>query len=553
MINTKQKIHFNKKAFLAIDDFPDFRNTVRRLIQSLGVKTIDVVASADEAIEKITNNDYDVILCDYNLGPDKPNGQQILEEVKHKKLIKYSTIFLMITAEALMESVMGALEYKPDDYISKPFSKEFLQNRLEKIMAKKSNFEDIERAIQRDEYLKAIQLCDKHIDAKPPNIIEFLRLKGELLVKLSDYGEALTLYEKILEMRNFLWARLEMGKIHYYDRKYSFAKDLFTGIITDSPNYVEAHDWLAKTEEALGNPKAAQAVLLDAVQRSPNAILRRRALGDLSLKNKDYSVTEQAYKAAIDLGTHSFLKSTADYVHLANVDMINKSPEEALHVLDSARTMFKKAQNSAESFLHIESMSAIVYKDLKNDAKAEESLKVTKEMYKSFKGIVPANVAMDVAKACMTMNDKDSGIEIMKEIIKNNYDNDELMAKTASVFKDVGLEDEGKSIIEQTKNEAKAINNEGVKLVMKGDLPKAVDLFNKAVKGMPGNKIILANAVQALIMLIKEKGISPNNSNLVRQYLDQIKAIDSSYKKYQELHEEFEIIESKAPKPNLTT
>jgi Flp pilus assembly protein TadD len=155
---------------------------------------------------------------------------------------------------------------------------------------------------------------------------------------------------------------------------------------------------------------------------------------------------------------------------------------------------------------------------------------------------------MDVAKSCLTMNDKEGGIEIMKEIVKNNYDNDELMSKTAGVFKEVGMEAEGKSIIEQTKNETKAINNEGVKLVKQGDLPKAVELFNKAVKGMPGNKVILANAAQALIMLIKEKGFSPNNAALVRQYLDQIKVIDSTYKKYQELHEEFELMESKTPK-----
>lgn len=545
MINTK--INFNKKSFLVIDDFPDFRNTVRRLIQSLGAKKIELVASAEEAIDHIIHSEYDVILCDYNLGNNKTNGQQILEEVKHKKLIKYSTVFLMITAEAMIESVMGALEYKPDDYISKPFSKEFLQTRLEKIMFKKSNFEDIEKAIQRDEYLKAIQLCDKHIVENPSNVIEFMRLKGELLVKLGDLNDALALYEKILGIRNFIWARLEMGKIHFHNKKYSFAKEIFSGIVTDSPNYVEAHDWLAKAEEALGNLKGAQAVLQDAIQRSPNAILRRRSLGDLSLKNKDYQVTEQAFKAAIELGTHSFLKNTSDYVNLANVDMINKAPEEALNVLNNAKTVFKKTPNAAESLIHLESMSAVVYKDLKMDDKAKESIKITKDMYKSFKGIVPSNIAMDVAKSLITMDDKEGGVEIIKEIVKNNYDNDELMTKTADMFKDIGLEAEGKAIIEQTKNEAKAINNEGVKLVMKGELVKAVALFNQAVKGMPGNKVVLSNAVQALIMLIKDKGYSQNHASLARQYLDQIKAIDSTYKKYQELLEEFEIIESKRP------
>ena len=548
MIIKNTKIQFNKKSFLAIDDFPDFRNTLRRLVQSLGVEKIDLVGNAEDAIDAISSTSYDVILCDYNLGDNKPSGQQILEQVKHKKLIKYSTVFLMITAEALMDHVMGALEYKPDDYISKPFSKEFLQSRLEKIMHKKSNFEDIEKAILSDEFLKAIQLCDKHIAEKPPNLIEFLKLKGELMVKLSDFDEALTLYENILSIRNFLWARLEMGKIYFYGKKYPAAKDLFKAIIFESPNYVEAHDWLAKTEEALGNSKAAQEILADAVQRSPMAILRRRALGEVSLKNNDLKVTDASYKAAIDLGTHSFLKSTTDYVNLANLDIMNKTPGAALKVLEDARVMFKKVPNAAESLIHIESMTSIVYKDMKMDDKAAASLETTKKLYQSFKGIVPASISMDVAKAFITMGDKEGGIEIMKNVVKNNYDNHEIMAKMGGVFKDVGLESEGNIIIEETKKEAISINNEGVKLVKQGDLKNAVDLFNKAVIGMPGNKVVLANAAQALIMLIKEKKHNPKHIEIAREYLDKVKAIDSSYKKYQELHQELEIIESKVNK-----
>ncbi len=79
---------------------------------------------------------YDVVLCDYNLG-EGMDGQQVLEEAKHRRLVGYATVFVMITAENTMEMVMGAMEYKPDDYLTKPFNKELLKSRLEKLVARK--------------------------------------------------------------------------------------------------------------------------------------------------------------------------------------------------------------------------------------------------------------------------------------------------------------------------------------------------------------------------------------------------------------------------------
>jgi CheY-like chemotaxis protein len=62
------------------------------MLQSVGVLSIDNAPTGESAIDQIQNNAYDVILCDYNLGDNKEDGQQILEEIKYRELIKLSTI-----------------------------------------------------------------------------------------------------------------------------------------------------------------------------------------------------------------------------------------------------------------------------------------------------------------------------------------------------------------------------------------------------------------------------------------------------------------------------
>ena len=64
---------------------------------------------------------YDIVLCDYNLGAGQ-DGQQLLEELRYRHKLKNTSLFVMITAESSRDMVLGALEYLPDDYLTKPIT-----------------------------------------------------------------------------------------------------------------------------------------------------------------------------------------------------------------------------------------------------------------------------------------------------------------------------------------------------------------------------------------------------------------------------------------------
>jgi len=83
--------------FLIIDDFPAMCKQIERILQSAGVESIDVVFNGEKALLACSKNKYDVIFADFNLGAGK-NGQQLLEELRHRKLIKSTCAYIMITA-----------------------------------------------------------------------------------------------------------------------------------------------------------------------------------------------------------------------------------------------------------------------------------------------------------------------------------------------------------------------------------------------------------------------------------------------------------------------
>jgi tetratricopeptide (TPR) repeat protein len=525
-------IDFNHKKFLVIDDFGEFRSTLRRMLQSFDAKDIDDATNGEAAIELMSNKSYDVVLCDYNLGYNRKDGQQVLEEARHRKLIMFSTVFIMVTAENSMEMVMGAVEYQPDDYLMKPFAREVLRTRLERAIRKKSDFEIIERAIERREYVRAIALCDQHIRKIPKNIFEYLKLKGELCITVGDYQNAKAVYDKILSIRDIAWARLGIGKVNYFTEDYATATDVFRSIIEQNNLYIEAYDWLSRSLLAQHEPEEAQRILLAAAEISPKSIFRHKTLGEISFRIKDLELSEKSFKKAIHLGQYSYFKSPSIYTGLARVLVEKKEPEVALNVIREVRNEFR--DNSAAS-LQAAVMEGIIFKEMNRPDDAKKAIQEAILLMDSSSECLADDIAIDLAKACFDLGDKEAGTRLIQGIVRNNHDNEAVISKVREVFKNKQMENEGTKIISSAQREIILANNQGVRMVEEGKLDKAIEYFERAANSLRGNKIINANAAQALLMFIEKNG--RNNELLERagQYIGRLGSIDPSYNKYQKL------------------
>lgn len=521
----KPSINLKMKIVLVVDDFFNFRLTMKNMLRSFGMNYIDDATTGEEAIRKLSVRRYDIILCDYNLGHGK-SGQQVLEEGKFREYIKYSSVFIMVTAENTLEMIMGAAEYEPDDYLIKPFAKEVLEKKIKNLIEKKENFKDIDKSLKQNDYSQALNLCEELMGKLPRNLSELMKLKGEILLKKGSYQEAAEFYEKVLLVGDVVWAQLGKGKANFLLGKYEEAKGVFEGIITKNNKIMPAYDYLAKIMIKMNNPKDAQEILMKATSISPRAILRQKNLGNIAYSNEDYSTAETSFKSAIEQGKHSCFKSTSDYTNLAKTLVQRDASKEGLDVLSDALKVFP---NSSDARLHVSVTESYVYKKMHKDKEAQQALAEAQKLVRELDGQISAEIMLDLAKAHIIMGEEDKGTEIIRRIVRGNHDNDEMLDNVRLVFKETGMEDKGDNIIETAREEIIKLNNEGVQLAQDGKLAEAITYFEKAATQLPENKIINANAAQVLLLYMKENGINEQQLTNAKTYLDRVRIIDETY------------------------
>ncbi|HQK99452.1 MAG TPA: tetratricopeptide repeat protein [Smithellaceae bacterium] len=518
-------INLKMKKVLVVDDFFNFRLTMKNMLRSLGIMYIDDAANGEEAIKKLAARKFDIILCDYNLGPGK-SGQQVLEEAKYRGYINYAGIFIMVTAENTLEMIMGAMEYEPDDYLMKPFAKEVLEKKIKSVTLKKENVRDIEKAIIDSDFDHALRICDELIAQSPANLAEIMKLKGEVLLKKGAYAEAAEFYDKVLTMGNMTWARLGRGRADLLLGRYEDAKNRFEEILAQNNKVIAAYDELARTYLKSGQPEEAQQVLMKAAAISPRALLRHKILGGLAYRNEDYTTAETSFRAAVVHGKHSCFKTTSDYTQLAKSMVMRDALQESLQVLGQASREFPE---SPDTRLHLSAAESLVYTKMNKPAEAKRALAQAHKYAQDLAGDLPSAVALDLAQAHLLAGDVEKGTDIIRGVIGANHDNDDVLNIIRIVFKETGMPEKGEKIIKDTTEDIMRLNNEGVDLARRGKLAEAIDYFEKAAARLPENKIINANAAQVLMLFMKQNGPDEERLSKASSYLERVRRIDGAY------------------------
>ncbi len=509
---------FSKKAVLVVDDFSNMRSTLKQMLRAIGFETIHTAINGSEAVELISKIAFDIVLCDYNLGDGK-DGQQVLEEVRHRGLLRRSAIFFMITAENTTEMVLGAVEYKPDGYLTKPFTKELLRKRLDRQLARKADLGEIEKAIEDQDFQRAIEICDKRIAAQARNAGEFLQLKVELCLNTGRHQEAEEICQHLLTERSIPWAAVALGKSLHWQGRLEEARSVFREQVQQNPMFMEAHDGLAKTLIALGEVQAAQDVLANATSISPRAILRQRMLGEVATRNGSLSVAEQAYRKTVQLGRESVFKDPAHYTALSDVLVKSSKSTEAIKLIDTMRTEFR---GEAPALLQAVLAEGRAYTSVGRDADAKKAFSDAIALHT--KGVhIDDDTSVELAKAYIQVGETDKGLTLLRDAVRNNHEDAGFIAKAKASFMESGLHQEALEVITSTQEVVTRLNNTGVELVKQGRLEEANRLFEQAAREMPDNRTIALNAAQALLMLMEKSTTTPQGLATVRDRLTRVR------------------------------
>ena len=103
------------KKVLVVDDEKLIVKGIRFSLEQDGM-AVDCAYDGEEALQKIKDNEYDIVLLDVML--PKLNGFEVCQQVR-----EFSSVpIVMLTAKGEdMDKILG-LEYGADDYITKPFN-----------------------------------------------------------------------------------------------------------------------------------------------------------------------------------------------------------------------------------------------------------------------------------------------------------------------------------------------------------------------------------------------------------------------------------------------
>ncbi len=548
-------IELRSKRILIIDDLVEARSSLKKMMVILGAveANIDTAANGQEAAQLIAENDYQIVLADYNLQRGK-DGQQVLEEARYSKRLKASSLFIMITAENAVEMVMGALEYDPDSYLTKPYTLNMLKERLQRILILKQRLADINQAIDKQNIELAIGLSEEMLVKKPKLIMPLTRILGKLYIKQKEYEKALQSYLRLLDQRDVSWARLGQAICIFHLGNPQTALELLQQSLHKHPLYVQCYDWSATILLAMNEPIKAQQQLQKAIEISPKAVLRQIQLGRVAFANADYTAALQALEQAIKLGRLSCYKNPDVYLMFAQAAQALLATEWQSDAFESLRLVNKAISYGKEVKLEYSDKIDVLFDSAAIDSHiylitddTDQALLSVQQAEQHLEEIIQPGIERQLQMAELLIKTRqDVRAKKLLTSIKKSTDTQKeyvhryvhrIAALEASLNQD--------SIEEHIRQ----LNSQGIELYSQKDYRNAVIFFDNATAHTEASTSVLLNAIQTKISAIETEGININYLKDCHSYFNRIGSLDPSdkrYDRYQQLKHSFSQLWQKA-------
>jgi tetratricopeptide (TPR) repeat protein len=516
--------------FLIIDDFENFRTSLRLMLTSFGAAFVDTVANAEQALNQSKYESYDVILCDFNLGEGK-NGQQILEELRIKKKLKRTHLFIMITADTSKEAVLGTREFQPDAYVAKPVTRNMLEERLTQLLVQQRALKPINREIDLENYAKAISLCQQEVDKESRYRSWCLQTMADLYRKMGDSSSAQKIYSEVLSNRPIDWAKIGLAKTLFDTNQYEEAKNVFSSVIERSPFLVEAYEGISDSCVRLGQKKEAQKALQEAVSISPRMVQRQSKLASLCVENNDLNAASDAFRKAVAFGEGTVHETPDLYLNfgrclsdLALGDTTDKQASLASEANVQLETVIDKFYFEEESCHCANLVKARV---LIGQGKLDDALELIEEVQAlTDMNKLSAELGIEMSRSLYTSGKQDDAQKILIDLSQRFENDPSALAKIEAVL------DEPEPL--EVRVKAKSLNKTGIQLFESGQLVEAIESFSSAAALTPKHAALNLNLAQVALRL-HQQDPSANALGVVEECVNRIQHIPKQHKQYRRL------------------
>ncbi len=521
---------------LVIDEQALAQNYLRFALEKLGYSKIHFTDRAQTALQWCKEQEFDLIICSFNLQQGK-DGFQLYEELKVRRIQRLKTGFIFISAETDPSLVYSVLELQPDEFLAKPYTMRDLQNRIERVLQRKQQLASVYHWMEQGRLDRALE----HLDQMLTNgehlklIPMLLKMKGELLLSQQNFSQAQAFFSSVLKLQPLSWARIGLIKALQALQDHAAATAQIQLLSPKGESKLFLLEQLAEQEFQRQDFQQAQQLLEQATALAPRNLFRQQKLLQLSRLNHDY---ERQYKAARDMvkfARHSMYEQPDLYLNLARacVDFAisvdedgetNKLSRQANDCLSNVRQNFPAAELEQQQLVL---QARLLYlRDHKDKAKKLLSAVPAQELT-----LDNIEDALDTAKALHEVGLLQASGEWFSRI--SNF----CQQHQTDPYLQTYLKQEQQERAELP-TAPRELNNIAVMHFDHGNWQSALAAFRHAFRLLPNNAGIALNLLQCLLMMPqaqKPADLEPELLHKCRSTVEQAKLKPEQQRRFEQL------------------
>ena len=524
-------------SVLVIDPNPGMRSNLQNMLNASSISKVEYAVNSGTAIRQLTRRSYDIILCEYDLGSgagDGQDGQQLLEDLRHHRLIAPWAIFIMLTSEAVHGKVVSAAELAPTDYVLKPFTAETLGARITRALERRAVFLPTWQLVAQNNIREAIRSATAAELTHTRHALDFARLRAELHVQLKEYGEAEQIYRKVIAFKPLGWAGLGLARALFAQGRIDEARETLQALVAANPQLMGAYDLLARCHEAAGAHAQAQKILEEAVALSPHLVRRLRKLGEVALEAGDPAAAEKSFKQVVTKARYSEFRDPEDHVKLVKA-LVKRG--DVLQATGVVRDLERSLRSSPETDACLAIANAAVHDAAGNRPAALNDLHTAVTAVRASSGLSPA-LRVGLVRSCLDHRLDGQAQEVMMTVV-----NDPAAGVTTQgalqIFADAGRRDLADGMGQQLKAQAQILLGVADEKRNMGDVRGAVQTLLEALRMAPGNLQVMIATAGGVLRQINELGWDHPLGELCFAQLENIRAVDAQHPRLGPLTDEY--------------
>lgn len=360
---------------LVIDSHATSRSILVAQLREFGVGKVVQCGNTTTARKLLEQHRFDVVLCEHAFESRGFSGQDLVDDLRRNQLLPFSTVFIMVTAEATYAKVADAAESALDGYLLKPHSANSLGERLYQARTRKLSLREIFEAIDSGDFARAARLCLQRFASKGPFWLFAARMAADLLLRTGQFDRAQALFTAVIAAKPMLWAELGIARTLLESGQAVKAVSALELLLLEHPAYADAYDMLGRAQFELGNYPLALAAYQNAAQLSPHSITRAQNFGLLTAYVGDRKQAEQLLERTVRMGLDSKMLDCQAVVLLAFLRLESGDKKALLRCQEQLKRVASRSTDSLRVERHASTIAVLVLLQEQQFPAAAEAIK----------------------------------------------------------------------------------------------------------------------------------------------------------------------------------